>query len=1481
MPAVGENLTLVCSHKNSSAIMVNDRNLVAQLTSFPEDWREFLALALESWGVDSVNMRRELSGKSGAQVWVIDMRSPDIDGAGILKVGSGSSIAREIDRHRAVMAIPSVSPSAPRLSLTHTEGERHALLMEIPGHALIEVEPLARCRGNEQQVNVQGTCELILKSWNKNACVSPTPHSFQEILKDWLGTRRCGPDSPLVHLLSKHLRLDPECLGFIYNQKVYPNPLALCSQGGPLSDHQAAPVMGFVHGDFHGFNVLVRGEGRAASRHVIDFAYFETNKPLFFDQSYLELNLLLNARESASFRRWHDLIDGLVGVEAPQHAQNHAKETDDQGLLRTAGFIRAAVLSWIGHTFPQRRQDLCCQFHLSRIAAGLNFAAKRGLPDKLRAFAFFYAASAARELFTYVDEPLPETVVVSSFEASVPQPQSQQWREVWDTCGNFDHHQAAYVLIASPRVSELSDAAKAALGRIPWSLVIEFHPSEAESPFFRSAGPALRRLRSVHRVYPHQRHDLDFETATCWLMAEGAIGAEPTKAYAQWRRATLEGLRSLGRDLHRVKTPKPIYTVVLADGIAPAKLRDSLGCLDETMGELMKTILVRQPVEGAKEDYRFDCEIAHDLACAWEDLAYGLNQMFGDIAEPQAVMVPVRDSAKGTVRLESLTEIEVAQIGECFEIVHTGLAAYNEDDNFKDFRRGSQISWREVDLHRDVDRSDTHEAIANVRTILEQGTSKSFAIDHTPGAGGTTLARRIAWELRTRFPCVILNLFIEGTTAELAERLFRRTNLPILIVLEEIRLPGLRRELFFNELKSCGVRFTLLDIRRRFRPQANATTHALVDPMGLDDARRFLQSYTEIAPRNRHSALQGLARDPTHQNFRSAFFFGLYAFEADFLRVEDYVKAHIAGASQPVQEAVAQLALITRFAQERLSFEAFRYLIGTSPAEYISVTPTQLVGENVARLLMYDGKSVAIAHPLLAEEILCQHLFGRDNWQSNLADFCIRFIANIAVAPLHDSIVIENILTNMFISRGYWGDESKAARYADLVNTLPSSYSQRRVLEALCESFPKNAHFWSHLGRQINLSDERSFEEAREKFLMAIELQDDDEIHHHGLGMVYRLEVKALLKERLKDGETVNDRLAEIRPLFEEAEECFAKARKLDPISEYPLVTPIQMTSDTLERLMALRRCKTYGEFLCLNEPASDWARRKLDNAESLLGRLRHLEANSEPSVRRQKCEAQVLNMHGDLDGMIAGLSKLCRQEHGEQATARRMLARAYLSSIDQNPGVHTKKWAEIVRLMTRNLMECPTNGNDIRSWLRAYRMLPEFTLTEAIERVSQWASSDNEDAYYYLYILHFLNLLKGGHGSAAHALRYIDLCKRKAPPLLSKRSFEWFASEHLGRPCRLVHHSEMGEWNKDSEFFPDTTKLGWVEGQVDKVDSAASGTITIHGMPAFFVPRPSRVKALSGDESQFWTSDRNTTVTFHLGFSYEGLRAWNVKRVR
>src|SRR5271165_5179983 len=194
----------------------------------------------------------------------------------------------------------------------------------------------------------------------------------------------------------------------------------------------------------------------------------------------------------------------------------------------------------------------------------------------------------------------------------------------------------------------------------------------------------------------------------------------------------------------------------------------------------------------------------------------------------------------------------------------------------------------------------------------------------------------------------------------------------------------------------------------------------------------------------------------------------------------------------------------------------------------------------------------------------------------------------------------------------------------------------------------------------------------------------------------------------------------------------------------------------------------------------------------------------------------------------------------------------------------------QIADMMLENLAEDPGNDADMRLWLRAFRMLPEFTITEALERVSTWAvASDSLDAHYYLYILNYVHLVRGAHASQLEVRKNIEVCLRRAPLLLSKRSFEWWASEALHRPCPLVHNSELESWRRGTEYWANADKLGRVEGIVDEIRSPQHGTCLIHGLPVFFVP----ARLVS-------SADVNTKVSFHLGFSYEGLRAWNVQNV-
>ena len=331
-------------------------------------------------------------------------------------------------------------------------------------------------------------------------------------------------------------------------------------------------------------------------------------------------------------------------------------------------------------------------------------------------------------------------------------------------------------------------------------------------------------------------------------------------------------------------------------------------------------------------------------------------------------------------------------------------------------------------------------------------------------------------------------------------------------------------------------------------------------------------------------------------------------------------------------------------------------------------------------------------------------------------------------------------------------------------------------------------------------------------------------------------------------------------------------------MDRHALYTPIQMAQETLERLVAIRKSRTYGEFLALSEPASLWAREVLERSEELLEHFHKIEVGFDGSEQLKTCAAWIQDMQGDADGMIISFTQLLNSANDEyKPSLRRTLARAHLRH--KSPQTNTPRvrdFKQIVSLMAANLMVDPCRGGDLLLWLRAARMLPEFTLTEALERFEYWATTEKVDSDYYLYILHFLNLRKGAAGNQRTIRTHIENSKRRGNSNISKKCFEWLAADSLNRPCPLVHFSELGGWDNEAGFVSEVDKLALVEGRIEDARDAQSGIIYVDGISVFFQPRPSKKRE---NLEQFWSSDRNTTVQFHLGFTYEGPRAWSVKR--
>lgn len=228
----------------------------------------------------------------------------------------------------------------------------------------------------------------------------------------------------------------------------------------------------------------------------------------------------------------------------------------------------------------------------------------------------------------------------------------------------------------------------------------------------------------------------------------------------------------------------------------------------------------------------------------------------------------------------------------------------------------------------------------------------------------------------------------------------------------------------------------------------------------------------------------------------------------------------------------------------------------------------------------------------------------------------------------------------------------------------------------------------------------------------------------------------------------------------------------------------------------------------------------------------------------------------------------------------RRQIVRAYLNRKERDwTSVPQQEIERIIDLMEDNLQEEPGSDRNIRLWFRAIRYSPRQNIDAVLDRLATWkAVGDAQEAYFYLYVLH---VLKAIDGSMVERERSREFIKQSADKSRYRRnrtvSHEWFG-EGDGLH-RLIHYSELGEWDRRKIFYERESKLARIEGRISHIKGPEAGTIELSscGLPVFFVPARVKVK----DRVSGVTKDHvNLQMSFYLGFSYDGLRAWSVEEV-
>ncbi|MFQ6197232.1 hypothetical protein [Streptomyces sp. NPDC000405] len=1264
---------------------------------------------------------------------------------------------------------------------------------------------------------------------------------------------------------------------FRFSDELLPDPLSVLAEENELTARTDIILEGICHGDLHLRNVLLdRTREYQGSYWLIDVNWSRP-APLLYDQAYLETAALLTLQA-----RLHRQVSAQVLLECDELATKGTLELEEALFVDVVQRIRRGAVAALREHQPNRKDSLEHQYLLARLGAALNYAAK-AMPTPERVTAFHVAAWVTKRLLSNYHEtlwhrlldqrvapatPLADAAAPSALRsgavggtasAKPDQELSQQIKLfTGGTHNGFDRFLIVESGVVHPTMAHL------AIQR--WSAVIDLNP---ESETNGLAG-LLQTDRADQQIVMFGLNDIAAAPrpgVVPWMMANGwqSRGEPAPQAFLDWRRSHLPVIRRLLSRQSERSPNRAAGVFCLIAGNEP----------EERTSRILEFI---------EESYE---QVNPLLVSAGTPEFEGLLEAFEDARlTPRAVPPATLPGEDGPVPFERemLTRLDAD-----LEVLHSQtLSTQLRDEPIDEFWRGRPATWLDLDAGLDVPRDIQRGLEKEITTVLGKQGSATFELFHSPGAGGTTLARRIAWNLHRDYPVVLL-LRYSQETVERIDEIYRRTRRSVAVVAETADLTQSERDNLYHRLHKWNTPTVVLWVTRTNQSKNRHHKYHLAEPISVEEASEFRQNFALRARDDRAlAAVESLRHGEVPDQQLSPFYFGLAAFEEDFSGTRRYVDSHLQHLDERRLRVAKYLALVTRYSQNGLPYPLVRRWLtgkwGDIAASYVDYQDDlrNVLGEDLRHLVVDDRGELRLLHPFVAENVLEALLepSGERRWQSRLADTAVEFIGQVCGHLGPDNAQTRRILQDLFIRRNKWpsGQSSSGARFAELIQQVPVQDEAYRIFRELTQRCPSEPHFWNHLGR-YHIHEMRFGHDIAEKYLLkAIDLSEKkDAIHFHSLGMVLRLWVKQDLGEITANTGRLQEAVDRIQAKYERALDAFARGRKLDPEDEHSYVTPVQMIADVLNQLVRISPYENLLDLVRKGEGVGKWADGQLLLAESLLDELDAALPGHRRSSYHNTCERQLQALYGNIDSLVREWRSLVTESQSHSGAAL-VLARAFFREQKQ-------QWSDMAPEAFGSVVELyesvftahgDLSDSDLRTWFRCYRKLETYDELHALERFAVLASTRSSlECNYYLYVLRFMRWLRGDEQTQREAERYLAEAKRLIRDSRRQYSYEWVGAgapgegEHPSAP-QLVHFTELGDWSPEPELWKNSHKLLRVVGVIKEIDGPQSGWITVGDgrMTAFFVPK----------ERFLRHRDINKLVEFYLGFSYEGLRAWSVE---
>jgi hypothetical protein len=993
-----------------------DSSTAKQMSDLPAELLQELhpevASALVKWQSDrktTVVFDRWLTpGKSSAQVAAIALSGQVSTRRVVMKVcPPGQATGREPRLHLAALE------NAPKefaerhlvkqpIDPIPVRGGWWIMFQEVAGGSTRSVRALSTLHGRRQLPDLAASIvSSILTDWNPAPDVKSTRPV--EFLFEHLGNRLVdgGPFDQLVSELT-YTPANQEQPRWILTPRgrIVPNIAAWLRDHDWVQqdvDHLLV-LYGNSHGDLHPDNVLLSmiPQPEADTYQLIDLSSYSSAGPLTRDPVHLLLSCIIREVAEMTELQRRAVSDFLVDptMDAPEQLQV-------VGVCNLASDIVEA-----GERFAEQFDmlDDWQDMHLLSLAGNALLFAMRPIDSTIRYWSYLLACTALGKFLSTHDVPTPiiDGPLLSIGAAPVNMADTAQAIELlYEACGRWSGSCANIAIVDS---SILDADSCGRLVRMGWDLVVEMNPQTDVNGCWASATSNDER---VHRLrLPGQ--DLMFgRNSTLWIAAAGLSDVEPVNPSEDLRRWRARYLRFVNEAFEALARHTAKAVTVTCFGFpVRAPLAVAEASVD-VFGDRVRLVVVSDAGVGDLADYG-----AEPLLSDPNPLLHAILPVpsVGDISRR-----PTLPSAEGPM---PIPDEVISRFTDTAQLLHSEIGV--QDDSVEGasgaFYRGRPISWFELDLDLDVPRKVTDELLVRVTDALEQRDTLRIMLGHSPGAGGTTVARRIAWRIKDTYPTVVVRGISDDVVlAEAVADLAQLSGTPVLLVVELVPESTLDR--LFSVLRAGSIPTVLLITARRTSPayrQAGETSESSaleaspagqrglrLGPMAKRDERvEMARRFADMVP-GREDALFALTGASLSTNV--PFFYALTAFAEEFEGLPDYVMQFLIDLNSEQRELLTLTALIHRFSGVAVPVELYASLLHISLSNPIQLE--KYVDDSFLDLLTEEEPGTwRMTHSLVAEEVLRQlltpagRLSSSDDWKAALPAWSLRLIERARAA---------------------------------------------------------------------------------------------------------------------------------------------------------------------------------------------------------------------------------------------------------------------------------------------------------------------------------------------------------------------------------------------------------------------------------------------------------------------------------------------------